>query len=588
MADPGRPASTVKARALLSGSGAARGMALGRTLLRRPMRHAADEQLPAEARVEDELQRLQAALTAARDDLKSLAVSLQDTPVRELGELIDAHRMMLADPEFTAGITRLIREQRRTASAALQAQRDDLVTIFDGLSDPYLRDRREDIEHVIARVQRHLAGIPVDGPQQRRTRMGDILVSNIVSPADMMPLAQQGVLGLALSGGSVLSHSAILARSLRLPMVIGIHHGFEHIDDGDLLLVDGYRGEVIVHPNAQDLAGFRQWQRDQILRDRRLARLRHTKTQTRDGVPIALYANAEEPADIRVARDAGAAGIGLYRTEALFLQRRELPDEDEQFRVYRDAVLAMDGLPVTIRTLDLGADKADDTGLALPREPNPALGLRGIRLSLHRPQLLRTQLRAILRASVHGPVRLLVPMVSSHEEIAAVQSMLASCKAELRDEGVTLPRRIDLGAMIEVPAAAIMLPTLIDELDFIAIGSNDLVQYTLAVDRNNDALGSLYDPLHPAVLQLIARSVDTTLRAGRRVALCGEIAGDVGLVPLLLALGLTELSMHPQLILEVRETVNSLDFNALRKHAPALLAAGGYAAVKDINARLRG
>ena len=562
-------------------------MTLGRALLRQPVRHAADEQLPDGVAVEDELQRLQAALAATRDDLQSLAASVRDTSVRELGDLIEAHRMMISDPEFIAGIIRLIREQRRTARAALQAQRDELVGIFDALGDPYLRDRREDIEHIVARVQRHLAGTTADRPRHPRTRMGEILVSDIVSPADMIPLPRQGVLGIALARGSTLSHSAILARSLQLPMVIGIHEGLEQVQDGDLLLLDGNRGEVIVHPNAQDLAGYRQWQRDQVLRDRRLARLRHTRTQTRDGVPIALYANAEAPVDIRFARDAGAAGIGLYRTEALFLQRCELPDEDEQFRVYRDAVLAMDGLPVTIRTLDLGADKTDDTGLTLPREPNPALGLRGIRLSLHRPQLLRTQLRAILRASLHGPVRLLVPMVSSHEEIAAVQTMLAACKAELRDEGMTLPRRIELGAMIEIPAAAIVLPTLIEELDFVAIGSNDLVQYTLAADRNNDALSDLYDPLHPAVLQLIARSVDISLRAGRHIALCGEIAGDVELVPLLLALGLTELSMHPQLILEVRETVNSLDFSALRQHAPALLAANGSTAVQAITARLQ-
>lgn len=587
MPNPGRPAATDRARTSLAGSAAARGMTLGRALLRQPVRHTADEQLPDDIPVEAEVQRLQAALVAAREDLKTLAASLQGTPVRELGELIDAHRMMLADPEFTAGIIRLIREQRRTASAALQAQRNDLVTIFDGMSDPYLRDRREDIEHAIARVQGHLAGIANRSPHQPVTRIGQILVSDTISPADMMPLAKQGVLGLVLAGGSTLSHSAILARSLRLPMVTGIHQGFEHIEDGDLLLVDGYHGEVIVHPTAPDLARFRQWQRDQILRDRRLSRLRHTKTQTRDGVPIALYANAEALADIRFARDAGAAGIGLYRTESLFLQRRELPDEDEQFRAYRDAILAMDGLPVTIRTLDLGADKSDDTGLALPSEPNPALGLRGIRLSLHRPQLLRTQLRAILRASMHGPVRLLIPMVSAYEEIAAVQTLLTACKTELREEGLALPQRIDLGAMIEVPAAAIMLPTLIDELDFVAIGSNDLVQYTLAADRNNDALGELYDPLHPAVLQLIARSVDTTVRAGRRIALCGEIAGDTSLVPVLLALGLTELSMHPQLILEVRETVNALEFKVLRKHAPALMAAGSRAAVHAISANLK-
>lgn len=574
-------------RTVLTGSGAARGMTLGRALLRQPSRYPIDERILGEDEVEGELLRLQAAIAAARRELKTLGDSLQDTPVRELAELIEAHSMMLADPGFSAGLATLIREQRRTASAALQAQHDRLVAIFESMADPYLRDRREDIDHLIGRVQGHLAEAVHSTERRVAARMGEILVSDTISPADMMPLARHGILGFVLDAGSVLSHSAILARSLRLPMVIGVDAGCQTIHDDDLLLVDGYRGEVIVHPTAQDLARFRQWQRDQIIRDKRLAQLRHTKTETRDGVPIALYGNAEAPADIHFARDAGAAGIGLFRTESLFLEGRGLPDEERQFRTYRDAVLAMGGLPITIRTLDLGADKADGTGLALDSEPNPALGLRGVRLSLRRPRLMHTQLRAILRASAYGPVRLLIPMVSGCEEVIAVQRALATCAAELRDEGLELPGRIDIGAMIEVPAAAIMLPALIEHLDFVAIGSNDLVQYTLAADRNNDDMGDLYDPMHPAVIQLIANTISTTIRAGRRVALCGEIAGDIEYVPLLLALGMTELSMHPQLILEVRELVNELDFKALRKHAPALLAAPDRATIQAISAALR-
>ena len=398
-------------------------------------------------------------------------------------------------------------------------------------------------------------------------------MSDTVSPSELVPLAEHGVLGVVLTSGSVVSHSAILARSLRLPMIVAAHEALAHIQDDDLVLIDGEHGEVVVHPAAQDLARYRQWQRDVAQQGKRLALLRNVDTITRDGVPIALYANAESTADIAQARALGAAGIGLYRTEFLFLQRRELPGEEEQFLAYRELVLGMGGLPVTIRTLDLGADKAGSSGLALDDEENPALGVRGVRLSLRDPNLLIVQLRAILRASVYGPVRVLVPMVTIADEMAVVRRLLDESARDLRTAGHEIADNIELGAMVEVPAAAIALSGMIRALDFIAIGTNDLIQYTLAVDRNNDQLAQLYDPLHPAVLKLLAHTITVARRAKRRVKLCGEMAGDKRYTALLLALGLTEFSMHPGLILEVRETVNSLDYSRLRAHAPALLRA---------------
>ena len=548
-------------------------MALGRARLEQPSRYLVDERPLAEGEVEEELERLRRAILAAREELQDLRDKLHGTMAREVAEFIDAHSLMLADRELTAGIYDLIRKGRYRASAALQMQRDRLVAVFEAMDDPYLRSRKEDIEHVIARVQ---AGLVRESSREERrlaARVGEILISDTVAPSELVPLAERGVLGVVLTSGSQVSHSAILARSLRLPMVVAAHEALAQIQDDDLVLIDGEHGEVVVHPAAPDIARYRAGQRENAQKGKRLALLREADTRTRDGVAIALHANAESTEDVAQARALGAAGVGLYRTEFLFLQRKELPGEEEQFLAYRDLVLGMGGLPVTIRTLDLGADKADASGLVLDDEENPALGVRGVRLSLRRPQLLSMQLRAILRAASYGPVRILVPMVCAAEEMVAVRRMLAECARDLRSAGYEIPWQVELGAMIEVPAAAIALTGMIRALDFVAIGTNDLVQYTLAVDRNNDQLANLYDPLHPAVLKLIAHTIAVAQRARRRVTLCGEMAGDRRYTALLLALGLTDLSMHPGVLLEVREEINALDFGALRAHARTLLRA---------------
>jgi phosphotransferase system enzyme I (PtsI) len=575
-------------RLVLTGGGASRGMALGRARLEQPSRYLIDERPLSEADVESEVERLRQAILGAREELQALREKLHGTMAREVAEFIDAHSLMLADRELTTGLYDLIRLGRYRASAALKMQRDRLVAVFDAMDDPYLRSRREDVDHVIARVQAQL--MRESSPQERKlaSRVGEILISDTVSPSELVPLAEHGVLGVVLSSGSLVSHSAILARSLRLPMIVAAHDVLSHIQDDDLVLIDGEHGEVVVHPAAQDLARFRAWQRDVVQKGKRLALLRNVDTITRDGVPIALYANAESTADVAQARALGAAGIGLYRTEFLFLQRRELPGEEEQFLVYRDLVLGMQGLPVTIRTLDLGADKADSSGIVLDDEENPALGVRGVRLSLRDPQLLAVQLRAILRASAYGPVRVLVPMVTIPEEMAVVRRMLDECTRDLRSSGHEIAYNIELGAMIEVPAAAIALSGMIRSLDFIAIGTNDLIQYTLAVDRNNDQLASLYDPLHPAVLKLLSQTISIAHRAKRRVKLCGEMAGDKRYTALLIALGLTDFSMHPGMILEVREIVNSLDRSRLREHASALLRAPTRERILRVMERMSG
>ena len=573
-------------RFVLTGSGASRGMALGRARLQHPSRYLVDERPLPEDEVDSELDRLKRAIEIAREELALLRDKLHGAMAREVAEFIDAHSLMLADRELTSGIFDLIRRGRMRASAALNLQRDRLVAVFEAMDDPYLRSRKEDVEHVIARVHAGLQRESSSAERKLAERVGEILVTDTVAPSELVPLAELGVLGVVLSSGSRVSHGAILARSLHLPMVVAAHEALSTVHDGDLILIDGEAGEVIAHPSSADLARFRTWQRESLQRSRQLALLAERDTRTHDGAEIALYANAESAADIALARASGAAGIGLYRTEFLFLQRRELPDEEEQFLAYREVVLGMGGLPVTIRTLDLGADKADSSGLALDDEENPALGVRGVRLSLRHPELMRTQLRAILRASAYGPVRILVPMICAAEEMHQMRALLKESARDLRSAGHEIAENVELGAMIEVPAAAIALAGMIHELDFVSIGTNDLVQYTLAVDRNNDHLANLYDPLHPAVLCLLAQIIAIGKRAGKRVSLCGEMAGDRKHTALLLALGLTDFSMHPGVLLEVREMIARLDLAKLRKHSAALLRAPTRERIDRVLARM--
>ncbi len=576
----------MSARFVLTGTGAARGMALGRARLVHPSQFSIDERPMADDEIEPEIERLQEAMEVARNELHQLRENLHETLAREVGEFIDAHSLLLDDPELKAGLIGLIRQGRYRASAALKLQRDRLVAAFEAIDDPYLRSRREDVDHIVARVQSALSRDTTPAERQIASRVGSILVSDTIAPTELAHVTEHGVLGVITSGGSALSHSAILARSMRLPMVVGANDVLKHVRDDDLMLVDASSGEIVVHPTAQDLARYRQFQREQARTTEALGRLKHARTLTRDGVEIDLYANAEMLADVAEARICGAVGVGLYRTEFLFMQRHELPDEEEQFVAYRDLVLAMGGAPVTIRTLDLGADKTDSTGLSLAKEPNPALGVRGIRLAMRHPKLFGTQLRAILRASAFGPVRILVPMVATSEEISGVRRLIEECARDLRSSGYEIADAFELGAMIEVPAAAIALSSLIRQLDFIAIGTNDLTQYVLAVDRNNDALAALYDPLHPAVLQLLAQIIATGSRTKKPVTLCGEIAGDTHFTALLLALGLTGFSMHPSSLLEVRQAIGEYSLAKLRRQRSALLRAQTRAGIERVLERM--
>ncbi|MFT4257095.1 MAG: phosphoenolpyruvate--protein phosphotransferase [Pseudoxanthomonas sp.] len=563
-------------RMLLTGHGASRGSALGRARVRQPQALDVAEQRIAAGQVEAELQRLHAAVGATGNEMQELRIRLKGALAREVGEFLDLHALLLDDPELLHSLDQLIRRDRYTADYALRLQRDRLAAVFDGMDDAYLKSRMDDLDHVIGRIHAHLhkrATAP-------RGVAGEILVSENVAPSELAQLQAQGVVAIVTTHGSALSHSAILARSLHLPLIVGAAQALQKVADGDVLVVDGGSGGIVVEPNADDLRAYRARQRETAKEQRELQRLRSKPTRTRDGADIVLLANAESREDIASAHVLGAAGLGLFRTEFLFLQRKQLPDEEEQFRVYRDAVLGMSGRPVTFRTLDLGADKADHSGLVLDNEDNPALGLRGVRLSLANAGVFDTQLRAIARASGYGTVRVLVPMVSSREEILAVRRKLKRVTEQLRKQGHAVAEEIAFGVMIEVPAAALAVHGFIDLVDFLSIGTNDLVQYLLAADRNNEALGELYSPLHPGVLRLLHTVIETGWQAQVPVAVCGEIAGDARFVPLLLALGLTEFSLHPATLLEVRRVIRDSDRGALLSRTWKLLRARDRAGIE--------
>lgn len=568
-------------RKQLSGHGASKGNALGRARLR--LSHAlevAEEHITADA-VDDELERLHVAIAAVRTEMQLMRERLHGALAHEVGEFLDMHTLLLDDPELLQGLDALIRKGLYGADYALRLQRDRIAKVFEGMDDAYLRSRIEDIDHVIGRVHAAL--------HQREAELhgvaGEVLVVDNVAPSELAQLQSQGVVAIVTAGGSALSHSAILARSLHLPLVVGAAQALQLINDGDVLVVDGGSGQLIVEPGADDLRVYRTRLRDEKRERKQLHRLRREPSRTTDGVDIRIYANAESREDVAEAHALGAAGVGLYRTEFLFLnrpddKRHQLPDEEEQFRAYRDVVIGMTGRTVTLRTLDVGADKADSCGLALANEPNPALGLRGVRLSLSREDVFITQLRAMLRASGYGPIRILVPMVTNREEMRAVARLAKRVRVDLVREGFEIAPDVPLGAMIEVPAAAIALTSILGDVDFISVGTNDLVQYLLATDRGNEALGDLHTPMHPAVLRLLHDIIRTAKRRNVPVAVCGEMAGDALFTPLLLALGLEEFSLHPGTLLEVRRAIRAQDLGALRAAAPALLRARDRAGIE--------
>jgi phosphotransferase system enzyme I (PtsI) len=540
----------------LHGVGVSDGIAIGRAQL---VSHATLEvahYTVAPGAVDAEIARFDNALAEVRLELEGLhsAMTTGDTPA-EFGAFLDVHWMILTDPTLSEAPKRIISEQRCNAEWALAQQMNVLVEQFDEIEDPYLRERRADVVQVVERILKRLLGKPgAVGPVGAEQHT--ILVAHDLSPADVIQFKQHRYAAFLTDVGGATSHTAIVARSLAVPAVVATHNARTLIRENELLIVDGTNHVVIVNPDKSVLAEYRLKQGELGLERARLRRLRTKPAMTLDGIEIELQANIELPGDLAQTLDNGATGVGLFRSEFLFLNREGLPSEDEQFEAYRSVAEGMAGKPVTIRTFDLGADKQKPGVDGLERvAPNPALGLRAVRFCLAEPRLFLTQLRAILRASHYGKVKILVPMLASAGEIDQTLAMIAQAKETLREQGLPFDSSVPVGGMIEIPAAVLAISAFLARLDFLSIGTNDLIQYTLAVDRADDAVSHLYDPLHPAVLKLIAMAITAANKAKVPIAVCGEMAGEVRLTRLLLGFGLRNLSMHPAHLLTVKQRV---------------------------------
>ncbi len=561
-----------------------RGVAIGRAVLIASSRIDVAHYFIDASQVGAEIRRLAAARDAVVAELSTLQRELPAEAPSELSALLDVHLMLLHDETLAAATKQWVRERHYNAEWALSAQLEVLARQFDEMEDEYLRERKADLEQVAERMLRALArgsgAMPFDAAAIAVPRRpGDedplVLVANDVAPADMLQFRRGVFSGFVTDVGGKTSHTAIVARSMDVPAVVGAREASRLIMQDDWIVIDGDAGIVIVDPSPIVLEEYRFRQRESQLERARLDRLRNTPAVTLDGEAVELLANIELPGDAAPALAAGAVGVGLFRSEFLFMNRAgNLPDEEEQYVAYRDAVLGMRGLPVTIRTVDVGADKALDrmslSELRHEHTLNPSLGLRAIRWSLSEPAMFRQQLRAILRASAHGKVRLLIPMVAQLAEIRQVFEALARAKHQLAEAGKPFTD-VEVGAMVEVPAAALMLPTLLRHFDFLSIGTNDLIQYTLAIDRSDEQVAHLYDPWHPAVLRLVAQTIVAADTAGKHVSVCGEMAGDPAFTALLLALGLRSFSMHPVQIAAVKHRVLRADTRKLRASAQRVL-----------------
>ncbi|CAN5214796.1 phosphoenolpyruvate--protein phosphotransferase [soil metagenome] len=575
----------------LHGIPVSRGIAIGRAHLVAPAALDVKHYLVAPEQVEAEVLRLQNAIATVHKELQTIWGDLPKDAPAELGAFIDVHALILSDPMIADMPLEIIRSRYYNAEWALVTQIDELSAQFDEIGDAYLRERKADIQQVGERVLKVLTGsanvLPISDGAESSAHL--IIVAHDISPADMLQFRDRAFSGFVTDVGGQNSHTAIVARSLDIPAAVGMYNASALITQDDWLIIDGDAGVLIVDPTPAVMDQYRERQA-RLQRDRKkLSKLKKTPAITRDGVEIGLLANIEFPDDCVAALEAGAGGVGLFRSEFLFMGRtgylNKLPSEDEQFESYRKAVVAMKGRPVTIRTLDVGDDKPID--IAERTALNPALGLRAIRYCLAEPQMFLAQLRAILRASAHGPIKLLIPMIAHAFEIDQTLAMIEQAKRQLRDAGKPFDPVIQVGAMIEIPAAALSLPLFIKRMDFLSIGTNDLIQYTLAIDRVDHEVAHLYNPLHPAILHLLSTTIATGAKAGIPVSVCGEMAGDTKLTRLLLGMGLREFSMHPAQLLAVKQEILNSDLGTLTTKTRKILRTYEPGTIRDAVEELR-
>ena len=560
----------------IHGVGVSSGIAIGQAhLVSNALLEVVHYQLPKHL-IDDEIKRFNNAIAAVKQDLEQIKLSLRSNAPAELGAFIGTHLMMLADRSLSEIPKDIIRNEQCNAEWAIKLQMDDIVEQFEQIEDEYLRERKQDVIQVVEHVLKVLLGhaSQLSNKQQNsviNTERKLILVAHDISPADAIQFKQHQFAAFITDVGGVTSHTAILARSLNIPSIVALQRARDLINDGELIIVDGSLGVVIVSPSKEILAEYKLRQEQWELEQQKLQRIKSTKAVTMDGIHIELFANIEVPEDVTAAKSSGATGIGLYRTEFLFMNRRDMPDEEEQFVAYKSVAEAMKGAVVIIRTLDLGADKQMNPD-TVSNCANPALGLRAIRLCLSEPKIFHTQLRALLRASHFGNIKILIPMLSTLGELRQTKLLLERAKQSLRKQGIAFNETIALGGMIEVPAAAINAEAFAKELDFLSIGTNDLIQYTLAIDRTDDAVAHLYNPLHPSVLKLLSMTIKAAEKLGKSVSVCGEMAGDAKFTKLLIGMGLRQLSMHPSHVLNVKQQILHSQLSLLNSNARKILA----------------
>ncbi len=564
----------------LHGIAVSKGIAIGKAVLISRAALEVSHYLIEAGKEEAEAQKLLDAFEQVRLELAQLRQGLPKDAPQEMAAFLDVHCMILADPALTEKPIKLIRTQRLNAAWALTTELNDLLEQFADIEDAYLKERANDIRQVAERVIKALNAQKKDPLQDTdflpASDIGveSIIVAHDIAPHDMLRFKEHAFTGFVTDLGGKTSHAAIVARSMEISAVVGVRHASEMIRHGDWLILDGEHGVVVVASDEQLLAEYRKLQAQAIKEARKLKQLRHAKTETADRVEIELFANIELPEDAIQAVKLGAVGVGLFRSEFLFMDRKQaLPDEEQQYQEYRRVVDLMHGLPINIRTIDVGADKALGGGGDVSQTGASPLGLRAIRWSLIEPEIFLTQLRAILRASAYGQARIMIPMLAHAKEIDETFRLIEKAKQQLHQRGKAFNPNIQVGAMIEIPAAALMLPLFINRFDFLSIGTNDLIQYTLAIDRADHAVAHLYDPLHPAILNLLASIIDQAKRADVPVAVCGEMAGDPALTKLLLALGLTDFSMHFSQLLLVKREILKANVGLLKARVPRVLHA---------------
>ena len=550
----------------IQGISVSRGIAIGKAHCIKRDQIDTPQYIISRTDVDKEISRLINAIKNARKELKEIRDNIPSKTSINISEFINTHLLMLEDSALTEEPKKIIQDRLYNAEWALKLQRDALVNVFDEMADAYLSTRKDDVDHVVNRILRILLKQkPLLDELPDEHLKNKIIVADDLTPADTVLMQHYEIAAFATEFGGSTSHTAILARNLRIPAVVGLHNAKKLIKNDDVAILDGSSGIILINPDKNILNHYKKKQTEVKKYYASLNKFKDAPAKSIDGIPITLMANIELPEDFETVRDVGAAGVGLYRTEFLYMNRNSPPDEEEHFETYMEVIKALQGLPLTITTVDLGADKeVDGVGRQSSHiRSNPALGLRAIRLCLKEPDFFRPQLRAIIRASAHGPIRIMIPMLTNTQEMQQILFIVDELKTELENKSISFDKEIKIGGMIEVPASAICADIFADKLDFLSIGTNDLIQYTMAIDRVNDEVNYLYDPLHPAVLRLIQTTIIAGQKANIPISMCGEMAGEKEHTKLLLGLGLREFSMHPATLLEVKEIINKTNIREL-------------------------